>query len=329
MIVGERIPPNIALFTSICAVRAAARPAFGSLRVVERSLGANVRRHAHVVSRGCQPPNEALNAAPRRWTTSGLCSAGVGHRHFSRVENVVANTHHDKKRHHRSYKVEQAGSRRRWHGFWRRLRRDWTRSGGRFGGRLRALCRGNIDQRMQGPDKELKVRTPSRMGQLHGIAISEIMEVFRQGLDLGHFGTAHQNGYYRDVATLERCGRLQAYEVGRVLKAPLTRLVSRIGPVSPDDRQKHATVIQALPDLIPEVATWFNDRYIHEDRLFTELSGQVVVQTSGLALGVVSSVADEDGSDGKPPNTLTLSDLFGTVHPFRSRVKDLNRCRLR
>ena len=49
-----------------------------------------------------------------------------------------------------------------------------------------------------------------------------------------------------------------------------------------------------LVDNLSKIATWLNARYIHKERLSTEMCGEISKQTPSLAFSVFPSITNKD-----------------------------------
>ncbi len=120
------------------------------------------------------------------------------------------------------------------------------------------------------------------MGQLNPVAVREFLEVVRQLLGARHFCTVDQHGNYGNISP-QRRSSFEANEVGRIVEAPLPRLILGVGPLFADDRQQDTAGGNAIVDCFAKVSSYLDRRYIHEHRVLAEDANEIVEQTPRFA----------------------------------------------
>jgi len=87
---------------------------------------------------------------------------------------------------------------------------------------------------------------------------------------------------------------LSADKITWIIETPYTRVILGRHPGRTDDNQKHSSLRNALFDGLAKVASRLNSGDVHEYFLLPEMTHQIVKESTGLALGIVAPIADED-----------------------------------
>lgn len=141
-------------------------------------------------------------------------------------------------------------------------------------------------------DEELHIRTPAHVSQFHGVAIGELTEIVRQLIRLRHAGSAQQDGDDGNIAP-KRGSYFDPDEVVGIVETPISAVIAGFQPVLADEDEQGAAAAHVLIDGLAEVASGFERGDVHEDCVFAELRGEVIEETAGFALGVLSPIAEK------------------------------------
>jgi hypothetical protein len=132
-----------------------------------------------------------------------------------------------------------------------------------------------------------------KLAYINGLAPRERLQGIRQLSRLRHNRPVDQNWDNANVAGKRSCD-FNSNEIIRLMEAAISGFVRRIQPVGTDDDQKDFARSNLAVQMRREVDPGRNVVDIHEDIFLSELMAQPVVQPTGSAYRILSSIVNEN-----------------------------------
>ena len=147
------------------------------------------------------------------------------------------------------------------------------------------------------------IEIPTLVGQFDRVAPCERVEIVGQAVGGGHFGPFDEHRNDAHVTALERRGDLQTGEIAGIVEPTIAIAVLRVDPARTDHRKQHTTGLERALDGVDEIDTGFDRLHITEYRHTVEVLLEMIGETTGRALAILSTITDKNPLHGAASDT--------------------------
>ena len=143
------------------------------------------------------------------------------------------------------------------------------------------------------------------MTHLEGVACHQLSKVIREFIGSRNAGALEKNG--NDGYVSRQCrGDLNADEVARIIEATLAGVVLRVEPARSNQGQQHIALGNLFLQDLGKLCSKRNGINVHEQKVSAKLPLQPVMNSAGVASGIVAAIGDED----PPEHSLGDRELY-------------------